>query len=82
MGKEVGFMNEIIIIAYGYDNEQSNNPNAICLYEIINSLIQGNKVHIITTTMKKKDYYKVANSNIEIHYIPISIKKNGKPVKQ
>lgn len=71
-------MDEIIIVTYGYDGEHSNNPNAICLYEIINSLVKENKVYIITTTTIGSKYYEKTEGNITILYIPIKNKVNGK----
>ena len=70
-------MEELYILIYGYDNENSTNPNALCIYELISKFSLHYKVTIITTTFNK-EYYFLEYNGVEIHYIPLSTKKNKK----
>ena len=71
-------MKELYILIYGYDNEDSNNPNALCIYDLIPTFSLHHKVTLITTTLNK-EYYSLEYNGVEIHYIPLSTKKNKKP---
>lgn len=70
-------MEELYILIYGYDNENSTNPNALCIYELISKFSLHYKVTLITTTFNK-EYYFLEYNGVEIHYIPLSTKKNKK----
>lgn len=70
-------MQEILILSFGFDGENSNNPNAICLFELINDLAKNNKIHVFTTTEQSKVFISSEN-NIKTYYIPITKKRNHK----
>ena len=70
-------MKEIIILVHGYDNDKSNNPNSLCLNDMIPIMSEFMDIIIITTTMKDSYFYQ-RKGNVDIHYIPLEIKFNGK----
>lgn len=67
-------MKSIIIIVYGFDEKNSNNANAICLYESLEILKSYYDIQIVTTTEKYSKIYTKLYKGITIHYIPIKRK--------
>ena len=70
-------MKEIIILVHGYDNDKSNNPNSLCLNDMVPIMNEFMDITIITTTMKGSYFYQ-RKENVDIHYLPLEIKFNGK----
>ncbi|MBD7984578.1 glycosyltransferase [Sporosarcina sp. Sa2YVA2] len=70
-------MSNLIIICFGFDNEDSTNANSLCLYEILNNLSYQNEINIITSTLRE-DIHLKTESNINTYYLPVAKKRNGK----
>lgn len=69
-------MKSILITLYGFDEKNSNNANAICIYESLESLKSYYNIYIVTTTEENEISSKTSNG-VNIHYIPLR-KKNKK----
>lgn len=71
-------MDKLLIIAFGYDGENSNNANSICLDKIIKYLSVKSEITLITSTDKGKVCIHKGYENMVIYKIPYNTFKNGK----
>jgi hypothetical protein len=71
-------MDKLLIIAFGYDGENSNNANSICLEKIIKYVSKENDITLVTSSSDNFTSILNDNSSIKVYKVPFNTRNNGK----